>query len=168
VPAPAAIVSLPRYARHLVVRFFGALTARPLRPAEQDEVAGLLRPEEARLFFRQSAADQRHALEVARRVRVTLADDAEALTAALLHDVGKIESGLGPVARSLATLAELFRLPLPPRWRSYREHGPRGAARLERIGACRLAVDFARHGSGARPAGVDEARWAALVDADNA
>lgn len=166
-PGYAAVVSPSRYARHLVVRFFGALRTRPLRPSEQDEVSAVLRREEARVFWRQPAADQRHALEVSRRVRAVLGSDVEAVTAALLHDVGKIESELGPVARSLATLLGLLRLPLPPRWRAYREHGSRGAAMLEQIGACRLAVDFARYGDGVRPEGTDQTRWQALVDADN-
>lgn len=160
-------MSPSRYARHLVVRFFQVWRARPLLPSEQDEVSAALRREEASLFWRQDAADQRHALEVSRRVRAVLGDDHDAVAAALLHDVGKTESELGPVSRSLATLLALLRLPLPARWRAYREHGPRGAVMLEQVGACRLAIDFARYGEVARPDSVDQARWQVLVDADN-
>ena len=57
-------------------------------------------PGEAGLWRRMSAADRRHAVVVARRADATLGTAAtrEVLAAALLHDVGKIDSGLGPVA----------------------------------------------------------------------
>lgn len=49
--------------------------------------------------------DRRHAVGVARRVAELLAGvDREVLAAALLHDVGKVESGLGVTSRVLATL----------------------------------------------------------------
>jgi hypothetical protein len=44
---------------------------------------------------------------VARRTQAALGDEATrpVLAAALLHDVGKVDSALGPVRRSLATVA---------------------------------------------------------------
>ena len=64
-------------------------------------------PGEAGLWRRMSAADRRHAVVVARRVDGTLGPAATraVLAAALLHDVGKIESGFGPVRRVAATVA---------------------------------------------------------------
>ncbi|MGE0056607.1 MAG: HD domain-containing protein [Dehalococcoidia bacterium] len=44
---------------------------------------------EARLFFEMHKRDQRHALEVARRLRDQAIDDLDLLKAALLHDCGK-------------------------------------------------------------------------------
>jgi hypothetical protein len=153
---------------HLTRRFFGHLRARPLSPAEQDEVAFALESETARLFFRQAGPDQRHALTVAQRVRSTRPDDRDAFIAALLHDVGKAESALGPVARSIATVLGGLRLRLPERWRRYRNHGELGAAALEAAGAPALAVAFARHHPGPAPSGIDPAAWSALASADEA
>jgi hypothetical protein len=64
-------------------------------------------PGEADLWRRMSAADRRHAVGVARRVDAALGPDASrpVLAAALLHDVGKIDSGFGPVRRAAATVA---------------------------------------------------------------
>ncbi len=154
-----------RHGWHLVTRFFGVITHHRLGPLEQDEIAGLLSPAEADLFWRQQPIDQRHSYDVAQRVKATVGPNREAMVAALLHDVGKKRSNLGPIGRSLATVAYSLRLPLPMRWRMYREHGRLGATELERVGASSLAVNFAR---GARGIGDDPALWQALVDADNA
>jgi hypothetical protein len=48
----------------------------------------LLSEAESRLFFAMERRDQRHALEVARRLQV-ITDDRAVLVAALLHDCGK-------------------------------------------------------------------------------
>jgi len=66
---------------------------------------------EARLWRRMSSPDRRHAVVVARRVDAALGPEASrpVLTAALLHDVGKIESGFGPVRRAAATVAGMVR-----------------------------------------------------------
>src|SRR4051812_747998 len=52
-------------------------------------------------------ADRRHAAGVARRVEAALGEAADrpVIAAALLHDVGKIASGLGTYGRVVATLA---------------------------------------------------------------
>jgi hypothetical protein len=54
-----------------------------------------------------SSPDRRHAVVVARRVDAALgpATSRPVLAAALLHDVGKVESGFGPVRRAAATVA---------------------------------------------------------------
>jgi hypothetical protein len=125
-----------------------------------------LTPQERDLFWDQAAADQRHAYEVARRVRATLGDDGVATRAALLHDVGKRHVRMGAVSRTLATVAAAARVPLPASWRRYRDHEALGAADLEAIGADPLVVAFA-----ARVRPDDEAaaaRWDALVAADDA
>ena len=55
-------------------------------------------------------ADRRHAVGVAREVERSLGAEASrpVLAAALLHDVGKIESGLGVYGRVIATLCGMI------------------------------------------------------------
>jgi hypothetical protein len=154
-----------RHFWHLVTRFFGVIGSRRLDPPAQDEVNQLLSSAEAELFWRQQPIDQRHAYEVAMRVQTKVGPDRAALAAALLHDVGKTPSNLGPISRSLATTFGALHLPLPAAWRRYREHGAIGAAELEKIGADDLAVSFAR---GYASGDIDAKLWQALIDADNA
>ena len=154
-----------RHVRHLVTRFFGVVMSTRLGPNAQYEIAALLNATEADLFWRQQPIDQRHSFQVAQRVAATVGANREAMAAALLHDVGKAQSNVGPIGRSLATVLDALHLPLPDRWRRYRDHGALGAAELERIGASRLAVSFAR---GDRGTDQDPVLWQALVDADNA
>jgi hypothetical protein len=70
-------------------------------------VAETLLPGEHELWRRMSRADRRHAAGVARRVERALGAEATrpVLAAALLHDVGKVASGLGTYGRVVATLA---------------------------------------------------------------
>jgi hypothetical protein len=96
---------------HLAGRFFGAL--RPGGPSQADRawVEAVLSPEEYTLWARQPGHDRRHSAGVARRVEAALAggphaDDSRWLACALLHDIGKLASGLGIPARVLATLVD--------------------------------------------------------------
>jgi len=150
-----------RHAWHLVTRFFGVLRSRPLGPAAQDDVKSTLTPQEAVLFWRQQSIDQRHAYDVARRVEM-VTRDGDAKAAALLHDVGKSHSRLGPISRSLATVLDTLHIPLPESWAAYRAHGELGAKDLSAAGARPLAVAFA---SGV--ASGDREIWDALVAADD-
>ena len=151
-----------RYAWHLVTRFFGVLASRRLSPGEQDEISTVLTANEAQLFWRQQAIDQRHAWQVADRVRTIVGDDEDAIAAALLHDVGKLHSGLGPISRSVATVLDHLGLPMPQRWLRYRQHEELGAADLRAVGARSLAIAFA-----AGEQSGDPAVWNALIAADN-
>jgi hypothetical protein len=97
-------------ATHLVRRFVGAL--RPWGPSAADDrwVHGVLAEAEYDLWVKMPGHDRRHSVGVARRVEARLAVTPEAgddrwLAAALLHDVGKLDAGLGVVARVGATLA---------------------------------------------------------------
>jgi len=148
-------------------RFFGHLSARPLSPAEQDVVSAVLSDELSALFFRQSPADQRHAFVVATRVRDLRSADVDAFVAALVHDVGKAETAIGAVARSLATVLDTMRIPMPERWRRYRAHGSIGADALEAAGSPALAVAFARYHPGPVPPGIDNDAWSDLAAADD-
>ena len=94
---------------HLARRFFGTL--RPGGPSGEDRawVESVLEPAEFALWARQPGHDQRHSAGVARQVEAALAGgphagDTRWLACALLHDIGKLASGLGVPARVLATL----------------------------------------------------------------
>lgn len=93
-------------------------------------------------------------------------ETADAVTAALLHDVGKRHSALGVPARVVASLMIKMRLPLPTRFRQYRDHGRIAADELESLGAPILAVAFARHHHESRPAEVEPRTWEILIRSD--
>lgn len=99
------------YLAHLVRRFFGSLRPGGLPAADDAWAVARMTPGEVALWRRMSAADRRHAIVVARRVEAALgaATSRPVLAAALLHDVGKIESGFGPVRRAGATVAGMAR-----------------------------------------------------------
>ena len=96
--------------RHRIPRFFVSLV--PVAPASEDLEWALARMNEREraLFTRMSNQDQRHAIRVARRTEATYDLDEPsldvALTAALLHDIGKVSAGLGTYGRVVAALCE--------------------------------------------------------------
>lgn len=91
---------------HLVRRFVGSL--RPGGPSDADQawIETVLLPGELALWHRMSGPDRRHAAGVARQVERILDTEATpaVLAAALLHDVGKVESRLRTYGRVIATL----------------------------------------------------------------
>src|SRR5436305_9218130 len=95
---------------HLARRFFGSL--RPGGPSATDDTwaRSQLLPGEVALWTRMSNPDRRHAAGVARDVERSLGHEATrpVLAAALLHDVGKIESGLRTYGRVIATLCGMI------------------------------------------------------------
>jgi hypothetical protein len=129
-------------ARHLAKRFATSLV--PGGPPFEAEawVAGVLSEAEVGLWRRMSGPDRRHAVGVARRVEAALGEQATppVLAAALLHDVGKVRSGLGTFGRVAATLAPVR----SPRMEQYRRHPELGAELLELAGSDPLTVTWAR------------------------
>jgi len=92
-------------------------------------------------------ADQRHAAAVARRflARRPGATRAE-VAGALLHDAGKVEAGLGPVGRVLATVVG----PRTARFRTYHDHEAIGARLAEAAGSNPVTVALIEgHGAAA-------------------
>lgn len=148
---------------HLIRRFFGFVLAEPLTPGEQQQVRDTLGPDLARLFFAQRFEDQRHAFAVYERVGYS----ADLAQAALLHDIGKTDSNLGALGRSLATVWGHLGRPTSGRWQSYLAHGSRGARMLENAEADSLAIGFAQYHPGPCPEGVDPGDWLLLEEADN-
>jgi hypothetical protein len=94
-------------AGHLVRRFLGSLKPGGPPPADEAWARDVLLAGERPLWARMSGADRRHAVAVARRTEAALGAQATrpVVAAALLHDVGKVESGLGTYGRVMATLS---------------------------------------------------------------
>ena len=127
---------------HLARRFFGALDPRGPSAADEAWVATVLGDGELGLWRRMSGPDRRHAVGVARAVPDRLA------AAALLHDVGKVDSRLGTLARVPATLVGLVARERVAagsgRVARYLRHDRIGAELLAAAGAAPLTVAWAR------------------------
>ena len=109
---------------HLVARFFTSLSGAPPAPGEEEWAASWLSDAEWELFEQMSNQDRRHSAKVARRFVAARPGASRAEVAgALLHDIGKLECGLGTWGRVAATV--LGRR--TERFRAYHDH--------ERIGA---------------------------------
>ena len=131
---------------------------------------GLLNAAEAQLFFAMQRRDQRHALEVAARLRAEGADDVDLLKAALLHDCGK---GEVPVWLRIARVVSpgfvrSAGIETSTGWRgsAYRltHHAEIGAQLTREAGSGEAVASLIR---GHVPAG-DEHRLALLMAADDA
>jgi HD domain len=132
---------------HLVKRFGGSLSGRsPDADAERWAESQLL-PHELVLWTRLSNADRRHALRVAQRFeQMRGSPSREELAAALLHDIGKLDSGLGTFGRVAATVIG----PRTRRFRAYHDHERIGARWLEVGGSADTTVELVqRRGDGA-------------------
>ena len=126
---------------HLARRFAGSLSSAP-PPTEDDAWAtSFMTDPEAELWHRLSNADRRHAVAVARRFaerRPTACR--EEMAAACLHDVGKLEAGLGTFGRVIATVVG----PRTARFRTYHDHEEIGARWLEERASSPVTVELVR------------------------
>ena len=144
-------------ASHLIKRFAGSL--RPGGPGATADswVEARLLPGELKLWRRMSGPDRRHAVDVAERVERALGHEATrpVLAAALLHDVGKTESGLRTYGRVVATLsAKVAGAEMAATWRKqrgfarkvglYLQHDRIGGDLLELAGSDPLTVAWTR------------------------
>jgi predicted HD phosphohydrolase len=134
---------------HLGRRFVTSLSRRPPSVADERWAEQWLSPGEVELWQAMPNPDRRHAVEVSRRfcARRPGATRAE-MAGALLHDVGKVESGLGTVARVAATVVG----PRTARFRTYHDHEAIGAQLAEAAGSDPVTVALIE-GSG--PAAAD-------------
>jgi hypothetical protein len=126
---------------HLAKRFAGSLSRQP--PAADDEswAEAWLTPTEVALWHQMPNVDRRHAIAVARRFQqIRELPSRDEMAAALLHDVGKIESGLGTLGRVVATVAG----PRTRRFRSYHDHEAIGARWLDSLGSSPATVALVR------------------------
>jgi hypothetical protein len=132
-----------RYLVHLAARFVGSL--RPGGPSGEDEAwaRAQLLPGEVDVWARMSGADRRHAAGVAREVARSF-DQRPVVAAALLHDSGKVVSGLGTFARVGATLVGAVRgRDVGGRVGQYLRHPQLGAELLRSAGSDPLTVAWA-------------------------
>lgn len=151
---------------HLAGRFFSVILAKGLKPGEVDEIGIWLSPEESEAFFAQPSYDQRHGLNSARYVAELLPDRRDLVRAALLHDIGKRSSHLGPIGRGLASAHAKLGGKAKGGWLSYLEHGLVGGAELSALGSEPVVVEFARHHHGRRPDSIPQSDWDFLQAAD--
>ncbi len=141
---------------HLVARFVVSLDTRPPDPADDAWARSQLLPGEWALWAQQSNVDRKHTVKVARRfVQARPTATRAEIAGALLHDIGKLECGLGTWGRVLASVVG----PRTARFRAYHDH--------ERIGAELVAA------AGGEPETVDLVAergpaFAALEAADRA
>ena len=141
---------------HLTRRFFGSL--KPGGPSEADRswIEATLSEGEYGLWRRMSGPDRRHSAQVGRDVERILGIEATApvLAAALLHDVGKVDAGLGTWGRVIATVsAKVAGRDAAKLWITssgftrkvglYLRHPEIGAEMLELAGSDPLAVSWA-------------------------
>jgi len=91
-------------------------------------VRSVLSPNEMHLWTKSAREDQQHSLVVLKRLLNIMPDAGQAAqAAALLHDIGKIESDLGTFLRVVATVVG----PRTKRFAKYHDHEQIGLKMLE-------------------------------------
>jgi hypothetical protein len=141
---------------HLVRRALSSLNNSTLSEAEILRVTPWLNSEEQGLWSSMPPRDCRHSLQVhARFADLYPSATRDEHAAALLHDVGKISSGLGWLLRVLATIVG----PRGVRFSQYHDHAAVGAQMLHGISSSRTIELVAET--------VDDEVSRALYEADN-
>ena len=126
---------------HLARRFAGSWSRRPPRAADLVWVEAHLLSAEMAMWNRFGPSDQRHTVAVARRfVALRPAATRPEIAGALLHDIGKLSSGLGTIGRVVATVVG----PRTTRFRTYHAHETLGADALAHIGSDPVTVSMVR------------------------
>ena len=117
---------------HLAARFATSLPPTPPPIVDEVWVDEHLLPGERSLWVRLSNQDRRHSAAVARRfVRQRPQATRAEIAGAILHDVGKIECGLGTFGRVAATLVG----PRTTAFAAYHDHEAIGAAMAQAAGS---------------------------------
>lgn len=126
--------------KHLVARFVTSLPPTPPPVADEVWADEHLTPGERALWVQLSNQDRRHSIAVARRFveRRPQATRAE-VAGALLHDVGKLECGLGTFGRVAATLVGDRG---PSAFRAYHDHEAIGADLARAAGSDPVTVEL--------------------------
>ncbi len=117
---------------------------------EHDFVANYLNDIEKNLFYRLRGSEQGHSIRVAKRC-VKLKDDSEFIKAALLHDVGKVDTNLNLFMKSLLVFVEKFNIKISfsktliSAQESKNSHSERGAALLKSIGCSEYVINLVKN-----------------------
>lgn len=124
---------------HLALRFVTSLSGRPPDVVEEVWADEHLLPGEADLWRHMSNQDRRHSAKVARRFVALRPEATRAeIAGALLHDVGKIECGLGTWGRVVASVVG----GRTERFRTYHDHEHIGSLLAERAGSDPVTVEL--------------------------
>lgn len=124
---------------HLAARFVTSLPPTPPSVDTEIWVDGHLLAGERHLWVHLSNQDRRHSAGVAMRfVEVRPEATRAEIAGALLHDVGKIECGLGTFGRVVATLVG----PRTRAFRAYHDHEAIGAAMADAAGSDPATVEL--------------------------
>jgi hypothetical protein len=133
------LVELATKPWHLAARFFTSLPPTPPSIADEAWADEHLLAGERALWVQMSNRDRRHSVRVAQRFDDVRRGASCAETAgALLHDVGKIECGLGTFARVAATLVG----PRTERFKLYHDHEEIGARLARDAGSAPETVEL--------------------------
>ncbi len=125
---------------HLTRRFTTSLSRREPDVADVAWVDSQLLGGEVALWRQMSTADRRHSIVVARRFEASGEWSRDEMAAALLHDIGKIDAGLGTFGRVVATIVG----PRTARLRRYHDHELIGADMLVAAGSSEVTVELVR------------------------
>lgn len=138
-PASAAALGVSRLG-HLARRFAGSLSRHPPAPADEAWAESQLLAGEVALWRRMTDVDRRHSVAVARRFVASGERSRAEVAAALLHDVGKVDSDLGTWMRVVATIVG----PRGPRLRRYHDHEGIGVELAARAGSDPATLELLR------------------------
>ena len=124
---------------HLALRFVTSLSNRPPDVAEDMWAESNLLTGEVGLWRHMSNQDRRHSAKVARRFVAARPHATRAeIAGALLHDVGKIECGLGTWGRVVASVVG----PRTDRFRRYHDHEHIGSLLAQAAGSEPATVEL--------------------------
>ncbi len=127
-------MALPRFAYR--ARQFWNAVLRPEDHIKNESLLPYLSPAELLLFRQMQPSEQAHAWKVFQQLAGSGQKDASLLTAALLHDVGKILSPLSVFDRVLIVVGQTV---FPRASRRWGEGEPRGLRRPFVVAACHAA-----------------------------
>jgi hypothetical protein len=157
-------------------QFWNALLGPPRR-VESEALLPHLTPAQITLFRRMQPSEQAHAVQTLERLKAAGQTDPDLLTAALLHDVGKILYPLSLFERVIIVLGKHFSRRSARRWGQGKPAGFRrpfvvaaqhpgwGADLAEQAGASRRTVDLIRRHQ--EQPSIDDPLLAALQSADD-
>ena len=124
---------------HLAARFATSLPPTPPSVADEIWVDEHLLAGERSLWVQLSNQDRRHSAAVAKRfVQLRPAATRAEIAGAILHDVGKIECGLGTFGRVVATLVG----PRTRAFAAYHDHEAIGATMARSVGSDPATVEL--------------------------